>query len=168
MLMPVLIPIRLPTQGLPFWRQWLHWCTAVRSWQLAEDWRCCYQGRVFVIPSGFVFDGASFPRGLWGGLSPTGLLLVPGIVHDFAYRYDYIWALDDAHHIVKADEGAGKKHWDRLFYQVGREANGMALIHGLVWGGLALFGGVVWRRCRRTVAEPLLPKALVVIDRESR
>ncbi|MDC5853619.1 DUF1353 domain-containing protein [Vibrio europaeus] len=98
--MPVLIPIRLPTQGLPFWRQWLRWCTAVRSWQLAEDWRCCHQGRVFVIPSGFVFDGASFPRGLWGGL--------------------------------------------------------------------ALFGGVVWRRCRRTVAEPLLPKALVVIDRESR
>ncbi|MDC5813348.1 hypothetical protein [Vibrio europaeus] len=54
MIMPVLIPIRLPTQGLPFWRQWLRWCTAVRSWQLAEDWRYCHQGRVFVIPSGFV------------------------------------------------------------------------------------------------------------------
>ena len=47
-------------------------------------------GREIVIPEGFVFDGASVPRLLWGLLSPTGLLLIGGLVHDFGYRFDLL------------------------------------------------------------------------------
>ena len=31
---------------------------------------------------------------LWFFLSPTGLLLIPGLFHDYGYRYDQLWHLD--------------------------------------------------------------------------
>ncbi|HEA65793.1 MAG TPA: DUF1353 domain-containing protein [Desulfobacterales bacterium] len=49
-----------------------------------EDWH--YNG-FDLIPKGFIFDGASIPRCLWWFLSPVGLLLIPGLIHDFDYRY---------------------------------------------------------------------------------
>ena len=78
-----------------FLRIW-RWITSIRKWKLTEDWefKLPYDEPVIIIPKGFVFDGASIPRPLWGILSPTGLLLIPGLIHDFAYRYDYLWALD--------------------------------------------------------------------------
>ena len=41
----------------------------------------------YVIPKGFQFDGASIPKFLHTWLSPTGVLLMGGLVHDYAYKY---------------------------------------------------------------------------------
>lgn len=96
--MPKLIPIQIKTRDKPFLIRIWRWITSIRKWELSEDWeyKLPEDEPVIVIPKGFVFDGASIPRPLWGLLSPTGLLLVPGLIHDFAYRYDYLWALDSA------------------------------------------------------------------------
>ena len=76
-----------------------------RRWKIAEDWcvvlcgtkkvsscnGCSLDGKI-VIPKGTVVDGASVPLP-WlvsflscGKLRPNGILLIPSIVHDYAYR----------------------------------------------------------------------------------
>ena len=45
-------------------------------------------GNKYVIPAGFKFDGASIPKFLHPFLSPqVGVLLIGGLVHDYAYKY---------------------------------------------------------------------------------
>ena len=78
-------------------------------------------GRRVLIPKGFVFDGASIPRLLWFFLSPTGLLLIPGLIHDFGYRYDYIWVVGEDGRICKQDQAMGQDYWDEVFYSVGEQ-----------------------------------------------
>ena len=44
-------------------------------------------GTEYVIPAGFTFDGASIPKFLRSFFSPVGVLLIGGLVHDYAYKY---------------------------------------------------------------------------------
>ena len=87
--MPTVKPLPIQTKGVAYPTALWRWIRTIRRWKLIEDWehRLPDQTRI-VIPKGFQFDGASIPRIFWGILAPTGLLLIPGLVHDFAYRYD--------------------------------------------------------------------------------
>ena len=38
--------------------------------------------------AGFQFDGASIPKFLHPFFSPVGVLLMGGLVHDYAYKYE--------------------------------------------------------------------------------
>ena len=94
--MPELKPVPIATKNHGF-TVWLH---SVRTWELTEDWKyrlptSCTGGKgvKIVIPKGFVFDGASVPRPLWAILHPSGLLLIPALVHDFAYRCGFLWEI---------------------------------------------------------------------------
>jgi hypothetical protein len=40
-------------------------------------------GTEIILPADFELDGASIPRIFWGILSPVGLLLIPGLIHDY-------------------------------------------------------------------------------------
>ena len=40
-----------------------------------------------MLYQGFVFDGASIPKFLRTFFSPVGVLLMGGLVHDYAYKY---------------------------------------------------------------------------------
>lgn len=144
--MPQLIPIPIKTKDERVWVRIWRWITSIRKWELVDDWEYKLPGDqpVIVIPKGFVFDGASIPRPLWGVLSPTGLLLIPGLIHDFAYRYDYLWALDAQGRVYKYKENAGQWVWDSLFRRVGIEVNGIALIDTLAWAALVLLGWLSW------------------------
>ena len=64
-----------------------------RRWLLLEDWECTLLGKdyTYIIPAGFVFDGASIPRLFWNILSPTGYLFMAGLVHDFVYKYAFLF-----------------------------------------------------------------------------
>ena len=120
MKMPKLAPITIPTKGKKPLAKLRAWITEVRQWQLVEDWQ--YQlpdQQTIIIPKGFVFDGASIPRLLWGLLSPTGLLLIPGLIHDFGYRYDYLWRLRSDGKVEKAYCRFGQKRWDKQFLSSG-------------------------------------------------
>ena len=157
--MPILRPLPIATKHeLPWTRVW-NWVTTVRKWEVVYDW--VYKlpaGPRVVIPSPFVFDGASIPRPLWGILSPTGLLLVPGLIHDYGYRYDYLWAVDDKGQFYKYEEGAGRRTWDKIFYQVGEEVNGMSLLDGMAWGSLGLAGWMAWNSNRKLNAREIFPR----------
>lgn len=158
--MPLLRPVSIRTKTtadgkkIGLFKRILIWLSTTRQWQVAEHWR--YPMRDIdgtrydvVIPKGFIFDGASIPRPLWPLLSPIGLLLIPGLIHDFGYRYDYLWVFPK--HGGKPwrfRHKAGQKYWDKAFMRIGNDVNGMALIDYLAWLMLALFGCFAWNNNR--------------------
>ena len=85
--MPQLRPIAIPT-GKGFWGAIWMWLTGTRHWEVADDWSYTIMGEKYIIPQGFKFDGASIPKFLHTWLSPTGVLLMGGLVHDYAYKYE--------------------------------------------------------------------------------
>ena len=93
--MPVLRPVRMDTKDKPWYKRLYTWLVESRKWELMEDYVIDIGGlyKIFV-PRGFIFDGASVPKLFWPVLSPTGILLVGGLVHDFAYRFAGIIIID--------------------------------------------------------------------------
>lgn len=148
--MPVLRPLPIITKGLSWPRQLWVLLTAVRRYELAETWFFVLpNGQVIIIPRGFIFDGASTPKFLWGLLDPTGILLIQGLVHDFGYRYDYLWAFDEERKLVKLYEGGGRKFWDSLFQEIGRDLVGMHVTGKLSYWALRCFGNSAWKENRK-------------------
>jgi len=89
--MPVLEPVPIPTRDVPYPVALWRWLTQVREWRVVEPWYFTLpDGTEIVIPAGFQFDGASVPAVFWSVLSPTGLLLIPGLIHDFYYKYGHL------------------------------------------------------------------------------
>ena len=123
-----------------------------------------------MIPRGFEFNGASIPRPLWAILSPTGLLLIPGLIHDYAYRYGQLWALENEEdgEVSPYGKGKGKAFWDRLFRKTGRKVNGMSFINFAAWLAVYLFGGCAWRSHRKADREPPLPDGMRRAGEEGR
>jgi hypothetical protein len=161
--MPKLAPIPIPTKSQPtHLHKIVAYVTEVRQWQVIENWEYEFDGRTYVIPKGFVFDGASIPRPLWGILSPIGLLLVPGLIHDYGYRYDYVWIRSDdsENGYQKVDAGMGQKHWDKVFYEVGKEVNGLSVLNWLAWIALVLGGKAAWNANRKRNDEEIHPLQL--------
>ena len=154
--MPILKPVPIKTRNHPLAVRIWRWITCVRKWEVAGDWtHTIPDGTTIVIHSGFTFDGASIPKPLWALLSPTGLLLIPGLIHDYAYRYDYLIGRDAHGMEYKYKQKAGRKHWDRLFREVGLKVNGLTLIDTLAWAMLYLFGGLAWNANRKRAAAGL-------------
>ncbi len=129
--MPILRPVPIPTKGLSFWKRIGVWRHTTRKWEVMEDWQ--YKN-AFFTPKGFIFDGASVPRFLWWFLSPTGLLLIPSLVHDNGYKYGGTWP---------------RKHWDDLFRVVTKEVTGTTIIPWIAWAAVRLGGWKAWRKHRR-------------------
>ena len=158
--MPVLIPVPILTtkQSTPI-HKLVAYVTEIRQWQVAENWAYKKGDKTLVIPKGFIFDGASIPRVLWGVLSPTGLLLIPGLIHDFGYRYDYIWCVDanSKTGFIKLHKCAGRKVWDKIFYEVGTKVDGIPLINALAWLALTTLGGIAWKKNRAKNADEIYP-----------
>lgn len=149
--MPHLRPISIPSKGQ---RNGLDriaaWMFEVREWELTEDWsfKLPNDGPTVMLHKGFVFDGASIPRPLWGVLSPTGLLLVPGVIHDYAYRYEFLWQLNDDGTVSKYKIAEGRECWDTLFFEVGKEVNGLTYIDKLAHYAVSKFGESPWENNR--------------------
>ena len=78
--MPHLKPIPIKTKGKGFWKAIVMWLLSTRNWELVEDWRYNINGKDYVIPAGFQFDGASIPKFLRTFFSPVGVLLIGGLV----------------------------------------------------------------------------------------
>ena len=141
--MPVLKPIPIPTKGVGIFTRIWRWFTWVRKWEVVEDFIFQFKDLIFLIPKGFIFDGASIPRIFWAFLSPTGLLLIPGLIHDYAYRHDFLWVLCPGQ--TKYREGAGKDFWDKLFMEIGEAVNGVHFANWVAWVALKVGGWTAWR-----------------------
>lgn len=170
--MPVLQPIPIPTKHhASNLMKLLVMLFEVRRWQVSRNWLFVYRPPhgepvLLVIPKGFRFDGASIPRPFWSVLSPVGLLLIPGLVHDYGYRYDQAWRIDDQGQVVPWQKGAGKSAWDQVFLEVGKQVNGFIIIDAIAWFALKLAGERAWKANRRR-NEPITKPELSDQERET-
>ncbi|MCG9751879.1 DUF1353 domain-containing protein [Vibrio brasiliensis] len=157
--MPQLIPVTIQTKNQPsFLHKLVVFVTQSRQWELADNWTYKLNDEVtLVIEKGFIFDGASIPRIFWAILSPTGLLLIPGLIHDYGYRYDQIWKLEDNNQVSVYAQGNGKAYWDDLFRKVGNDVNEVGLVNLIARLGVALGGGDIWDKHRKRNKQPQKP-----------
>ena len=167
--MPALIPIPIETKGKGFFLAIWIWFRSTRNWQFESDWDfyCPIIDETIVIPKRFKFDGASVPKRLRAYLSPVGLLLVPGIIHDFGYRYDYVWVRREDGCVEKWSESAGRHFWDDVFFKVGNYVNGVFIINFLARVALTFGGWLAWRGNRKNNPPELKPVCKPLPDNET-
>ena len=136
--MPVLSPVIIPTKGKGFWGALKIWLTQSRKWELREPFKFRICGINYTIEKGFVFDGASVPRCFWMVLNPVGILLIPGLVHDYIYRYGFLRCDDD---IIKYT----RKQADEIFEKIAIHINGFKAINNVAYAALRGFGAANWK-----------------------
>ena len=142
--MPVMKPIKICTANKGFWKAIWMWLTGVRRWQLVEDFFYFLDGEEYVIEKGFEFDGASVPKFLAMWLSPTGVLLMGGLIHDYGYKYGELTIADNAEAVKR-----NQKEMDLIFRDICIEQNGFKLLNYLAYWSLRLFGFIAWNRHRK-------------------
>jgi len=167
--MPLMQPLPIPTKNFEHdnWMKLLVMIFEVRRWSVQKVWVFTYhhpgeEPVEVVIPKGFRFDGASIPRPFWNLLSPIGLLLVPGLIHDYGYRHDQLWVINDEGKVVAWKKGAGKDFWDQVFLNVGKQVNGFGLIDKLAWFALKVGGQGSWgsnRERNEPISKPTVRRA---------
>ena len=157
--MPALKPIPIPTKNQPtVIHKLVVFLIEVRRWEVVENWHYKLTDDVdLIIPKGFRFDGASIPRPFWAILSPTGLLLIPGLLHDYGYKYDQIWQVGPGGEAIPYQKDAGKDFWDKLFEDVGEEVNGFFLINAIASLAVAVSGNSAWNEHREADLKPDTP-----------
>ena len=144
---PVMRPIRIATKGKGFFKMILMWLLGVRHWEIAKDFEYEINGTKYVIPSGFKFDGASIPKFLHTFLSPVGVLLLGGLVHDYAYKYAAL--LPKKGELLLLDQ----KKADEIFRDINIEINGFYFMNYLAYWSLRLGGFMAWNKHRKVNAK---------------
>ena len=146
--MPVLRPIPIKTKGKGFWKGIAMWLLSTRNWEITKDWKYKIDDKEYIIPAGFVFDGASIPKFLRTFFSPVGVLLMGGLVHDYAYKYACL---------KRTGKGAllivDQKRADEIFRDICIEVNGFYTMNYLAYWSLRLGGFVAWNGHRKRNAK---------------
>jgi len=141
--MPVMSPLPIKTKELGFFGAIWVWIISTRKWKLEEDWNYSINGTMYRVPEGFVFDGASVPKYFRSWLSPMGVLLIPGLVHDYGYKYAAI--LTDSAEQHRKDQ----KQMDVLFRDIAITVNGFTIINYIAYYALRLGGWFAWNGHRK-------------------
>ena len=144
---PVMRPIRIATKGKGFFKMILMWILGTRHWEIAKDFEYELNGTKYIIPSGFKFDGASIPKFLHTFLSPVGVLLLGGLVHDYAYKYAALQPKKGA--LLLLDQ----KKADEIFRDINIEINGFYLMNYLAYWSLRVAGFMAWNKHRKVNAK---------------
>ena len=147
--MPVMRPLPIKTKGKGFFKGILLWLLGVRNWEIAEDFNYELNNKQFVIPAGFKFDGASIPKFLHTFLSPVGVLLMGGLVHDYAYKYQTLLNKNK----VDTLGVISQKHSDEIFRDINIGVNGFYLMNYLAYWSLRLGGFLAWNKHRKVGAK---------------
>ena len=143
--MPKLRPIPIPTAGKGFWGAIWMWLMGTRHWEVADDWAFKIGGEGYIIPQGFQFDGASIPKFLHTWLSPTGVLLMGGLVHDYAYKYETLLRSGQKETMGVIDQ----KKADEIFRDINIEQNGFHFLNNLAYWALRIGGFMAWNGHRK-------------------
>ena len=144
---PVMRPIRIATKGKGFFKMILMWILGTRHWEIAKDFEYELNGTKYIIPSGFKFDGASIPKFLHTFLSPVGVFLLGGLVHDYAYKYAALQPKKGA--LLLLDQ----KKADEIFRDINIEINGFYFMNYLAYWSLRLGGFMAWNKHRKVNAK---------------
>lgn len=143
--MPTMKPLPIATKGKGFWGAIKMWLLGVRQWEITKDFQYSINGVKYVVPKGFQFDGASVPKFLASWLSPTGVLLMGGLVHDYAYKYGTLLQSNKKDTMGPITQ----KIADQLFRDICIEVNGFVLMNWLAYWGLRVGGFVAWNGHRK-------------------
>ena len=147
--LPHLQPLKIATKGKGFWKGIVMWLLSTRNWEITRDWQYKIDGEDYVIPAGFTFDGASIPKFLRTFFSPVGVLLVGGLVHDYAYKYKTLLKVDR-----KSTMGdLTQKRADEIFRDINCNVNGFYFMNYLAYWSLRLGGFVAWNGHRKRNAK---------------
>ena len=146
---PLMKPLRIATKDKGFFKMILMWLLGVRHWEIAKDFEYELNGNKYVIPAGFIFDGASIPKFLHTFLSPVGVLLIGGLVHDYAYKYAALKPKNKKDAILILDQ----KKSDQIFRDINIEINGFYLMNYLAYWSLRLGGFMAWNKHRKVNAK---------------
>ena len=137
--MPHMKPLPIATKDKGFFKGIWHWLMGVRQWEICDDFHFSLNGNKYVVPKGFEFDGASVPKFLAMWLSPTGVLLMGGLVHDYVYKFACL-KLKDGRNTPKMTQSEA----DKLFRDICIEVNGFKFLNYLAYWALAAAGFVAW------------------------
>ena len=142
---PELKPLQIKTKGKGFWKGIILWLLSTRNWELTKDWKYNINGTEYVIPAGFQFDGASIPKFLRTFFSPVGVLLVGGLVHDYAYKYQTLLCKNkkDTMGIISQARA------DQIFRDININVNGFYVMNYLSYYSLRIGGFVAWNGHRK-------------------
>ena len=143
--MPHMKPVIIPTAGKGFWGAIKMWILGGRTWEIAKDWNYTLGGVNYIIPKGFVFDGASVPKFLASWLSPVGVLLVGGLVHDYAYKYTVLLKKGGK----TTSDSMTQKEADVVFRDINIEQNGFQFLNYLAYWALRIGGFAAWNGHRK-------------------
>ena len=123
--------------------------TYTREWDIWEDYLLDIPGHpTLVVPAGFRLDLASVPKLCRGLLSPSGVLLIPGLIHDYGYRYDCLVCKQNGR-LEYYMNGAGKDAFDLLFLEIANEVNGLTKINNIAYKAVKYGGGKAWKNNRK-------------------
>lgn len=143
--MPTLRPIAIPTKDKGFWGGVYTWLIITRKWEVTKDFNYSINNEPLVIPRGFVFDGASVPKFLRSWLSPMGVLLIGGLVHDYGYKYQTLLRKGK-----KTCNGLQSQYdMDIIFRDINVDVNGFKVINYLAYYALRLGGFFAWKGHRK-------------------
>jgi hypothetical protein len=137
-------PLPIETRDKGFWKGILMWLMGVRQWEIASDFHFKLRGAEYVIPAGFQFDGASVPKFLAVWLSPVGVLLMGGLVHDYVYKYSCLKLKSGQH-----TDSMTQNQADKLFRDICIEVNGFKLLNYLAYWALAAAGFMAWNKHKK-------------------
>jgi len=146
--MPKMKPIPIETKSKGFWGGVWLWLVTTRRWEIVEDFYYSLDGQRLVIPAGFTFDGASVPKFLRTWLSPMGVLLVGGLVHDYGYKYATLLK-DNKNETIGTKT---QKDMDIIFRDINVEVNGFRVLNYVAYYALRLGGFAAWNGHRKTKA----------------
>ena len=141
---PLLQPIKIATAGKGFWTMISIWLFGSRKWTVAQDFKYKLDGEGYVIPKGFICDLCSTPKFLHFILSPSGLLMLAGLVHDHAFKHASLLK-DDKKTTMKLDQ----KKADQIFLDINLQINGFYLLNKLAFWALRLAGFAAWNKHRK-------------------
>ena len=142
---PELKPLAIKTKGKGFWKGIVMWLLSTRNWELTKDWKYNIDGTEYVIPAGFQFDGASIPKFLRTFFSPVGVLLVGGLVHDYAYKYKTLLKANKKDTMREQSQ----KRSDEKFRDINIVVNGFYSMNYLAYWSLRIGGFVAWNGHRK-------------------
>ena len=145
--LPHLQPIAIKTKGKGFFKGIVMWLLGTRNWVILKDFKYTINGTEYVIPKGFTFDGASIPKFLRTFFSPVGVLLMGGLVHDYAYKYACLKRTNGGLHLVD------QKKADEIFRDICIEVNGFYTMNYLAYWSLRIGGWVAWNGHRKRNAK---------------
>ena len=103
-----------------------------RARKLINDVTVLINGQPYVIPAGFVTDGASVPRGLWNLFPPFGKYNKAALLHDWLYQFGTMTRAQADRAFLEAMKELGVGFVTRWAMYLGVRAGGWA-----AWDGYA-------------------------------